>query len=991
MASPIPILVSPSTTVVQVNPLLSPYTPVILNSYSYAGQLVTIADGTSSFGVLATPIVVSTASTQFSDGSVSTLINQPRGTITAQAGPMSWSVLNSFPFRGQYLSAGVQNLNVSTLYTSSLSTLQEFTSTLVVENLFVSGNFSQGSGLVLNQTISTLGNVDLFSSITVWQSTFVSSGVSTLGKVSFASSLTVQDNLITPSTVRFLSSVSAASGSVIGYLSTSLVRLGTTLDTNRLLITGAIGETLDIGGDVFVSGRLESASNLTSGSNLTSFITSVGALSTLSSLTLVGPVFSGSNTVFHGNVSTQKTLGVAQNLSVGKDIFLQGDLTAQDITVRGSTFIHGLVSTGNVFAEQVSIPGNLQVNPTLTNPTPIGFLTVTGPFGVGSIESISTTIGGALSTPALFFAQGSIFAQSSMTVKGAIVTASSFSTLGDLYSLSSLSNVGNVFVSSSVRVDGSFTGSFMYWNQSNISSSYIANDLSILGNLTVTQTMKLSSITLVSSVLANSFQTSTLATAYQGIVSSVFVSSLRTSSLGTGGILYPAFTMDMSNDFQTVNLSTFLLSSLQFLAQSEGTFAPSTFFEATTGFGVRTIASTNTFDVNTIAYTLCNTTVLRVLSTNAVFGDSIMGSLRGDGRLLSNVSYPAGISTSLVETSSLKGLRIHADGLFLSTMVADNFTVVSTLTIGQIGFYGESDLIDLSQNPLSNLLHVAAPLNRENLLFLNTLSIYGNSADTVTKQVVLNSNTYTLPIQNPYTLAANSIRVSTINSSNFSLPLFRVNGDILMVNSYTTNSLYVSSGRVGLSPGLLFLPEGQPILTRSTNTIQPFLSTLSFNSTLFLNLNTSSVGVNTFPTYKLDVNSVTYAPNGVEVYQSTLVTNLVNVKTVQQNAASLAVGASTLQTNGSATFYRQVQFFNNAAPSFLATYATPYIAYDSTSLQMNKVLKLDANNNVVVDYSGDLSAFQSTFYTGGSTIVSGFLSTGRLTLSNGYFLSMQNI
>jgi hypothetical protein len=141
----------------------------------------------------------------------------------------------------------------------------------------------------------------------------------------------------------------------------------------------------------------------------------------------------------------------------------------------------------------------------------------------------------------------------------------------------------------------------------------------------------------------------------------------------------------------------------------------------------------------------------------------------------------------------------------------------------------------------------------------------------------------------------------------------------------------------------------------------------------------------------LDVNSATYAPNGVEVYQSTLVTNRVNVNTVEQNAASLAVGASTLRTSGSATFYTQVQFFNNASPSFLETYATPFLAYNTTSLQINKALKLDANNNVAIAYSGDLSAVQSTFYTGGSTIVSGFLSTGKLTLSNGYFLSMQNI
>ena len=77
MAQPSPIFVTPSTTFVQVTTLQTPYTPVILNAYSYAGQVVSVLDGTSSFGVLASSIVVSTAQTsQFSDGSISTLIDQ---------------------------------------------------------------------------------------------------------------------------------------------------------------------------------------------------------------------------------------------------------------------------------------------------------------------------------------------------------------------------------------------------------------------------------------------------------------------------------------------------------------------------------------------------------------------------------------------------------------------------------------------------------------------------------------------------------------------------------------------------------------------------------------------------------------------------------------------------------------------------------------------------------------------------------------------------
>jgi hypothetical protein len=991
MANPTPIFVSPSTTIVQVNPLLSPYTPVILNSYSYTGQVVTIRDGTSSFGILDTPIVVSTASSQLSDGSLSTLLNQPQGTITAQAGTTSWAILNSFPFRNQYLSAGVQNLTVSTLFASTLSTLQEFTSSLIVENLFVSGNFSQSSPLVLNQTISTLGNVDLYSTITVWQSTFFSSGLSTLGKVVFTSSLTVSDNLITPSTVRFLSSVSTASGSVVGYLSTSLVRLGSTFNTNRLVVTESQCDSIDVGGSIQVQGLLETASTLTAGGAFTSYKTTIGSLSSLRSMAIAGSVYVDSNAVIHGNLSTLGATSVVGLLSVASETVVDGDVQASLLRVYGSTVVSGLLSTLNFMSEDATVLGNLQVDPTLTHATPIGSLVLQTAFGVGSVESVSTTIGGTLSTPTNFVALGSIIALSSFTGQGSFVTLASFSTLGSLFSLSSLSNRGDVYVSSSVHIDSNVTAGSLFFNQSNVSSTYIGQDLSILGNLTVTQTMKLSSISLVSSVLANSFETSTLAAGYEGIVSSVLISSLRTSSLGTGGILFPSFTMDMSNDFQTINLSTLLLSSLQFFAQSEGLFAPNTFFQATQSFGVNTIASTTTFDVNTIAYTLCNTTILKTLSTNAVFGTTIEGSLSGDGRLLSNVSYPKGLSTMFVETSSLKGERIHTDSLFVSTMAADIFTVMSTLTVGQIGIYGASYYADLSDNTLSSFLYIAAPVNIANLLLLNSMSIYGNSAGTVPKQVVVNSNLFSLPTPNPYTFAANSIRTSSIVSSNFSLPIDRVDGDVFMVNTLNSKSLYVSSSQIGLSPGLLIVPEGEHIGTRSTNTIETFQSTLIFNSTLFVSYPLSSVGINTFPYYTLDVHSVAYAPNGVEIYESTLVLNKVTTGLRQQNIPSLAVGMSTVQTNDSVSFYTQVQFFNNPLFSFTESLATPFVSYTESNLQINKGMKLDSNENVTVAYSGDLTSVFSTFFTGGTTLASGAISTNRLVLSNGFYLSMQSV
>jgi hypothetical protein len=157
MATPTSIFTSPSTTLVQVdsNTIQSPYTPVLLNAVSYPGQLVTVLNTLSSLNILTEPIVVSTVSeTYFSDGSFSTLLQQPQGFVTAQTLlPNQWTFLNSYPFRDQAVSAGVQTLTTSSLYTALTSTIINITSSLRVENLVVTGNFFQSSGLTLNTSV----------------------------------------------------------------------------------------------------------------------------------------------------------------------------------------------------------------------------------------------------------------------------------------------------------------------------------------------------------------------------------------------------------------------------------------------------------------------------------------------------------------------------------------------------------------------------------------------------------------------------------------------------------------------------------------------------------------------------------------------------------------------------------------------------------------------------------------------------------------------
>jgi hypothetical protein len=880
MAEPTPIFVTPSTTVVQVNTLLTPYTPVILNAYNYAGQIVTVRDNTSSFGVTQSSIVVSTqVATQFYDGSISTLITQPQGFITVQAqAPNTWSFLNTFPFWNQTVSATTQNLTTSNLYAFATSTLQEITSSVTTQNLIVSGNLTLKAGITLNQTISSLGSVNLFSTVTGYEAAFFSSGFSTLGAVSLASSLQVDGNVITPSSIRFLSTVRVSTSvSAINSISTSLVNLSGGLTTFRLIVQNSTPTSIDSAGSLFVTNSITGLSTLNAGRNFEAQTTSAYSFSTLSSMVVADTLAVSRSAIFLSNVSTQGSLVVKGILSTGSDTRVLQDISGfQNTFIQKSTLVKGTLSTTDFQAQRAWIQGNLQVDPTVSFVTTAQDITVEKNFGVGDLLAMSTTIGGTFSTVASAHFQGNVFAQERFFGRQHVSTTSSFSTLGDVYVFGALSTFGSLLISSSAifQQDLQVYGT-SYWNQFNQSSSIIRGDLRVLGNLTVTQTLTLSSIVLPSSLIANNFQVSSLFVGYTGTASNVLISSLTTSSLATGGIVNPSFTMDMSNVFQTVNLSTFLLSSLEFQAKSEGTFAPSTFFQAMSSFGVNTIASTNTFDVNTTAYTLSNINVLQNLSANTMFGGLITGTLQGNGSLLSNINYPAQLSTGILTTSSLISKRVQTNQLTVSSITADLFATRSTLTVGQMNIFGNALF-----NPNTSTLYFATPTTENNVLAIGNTSIFGNGSGTVKKQVILNSNVLPNFTNTNYTLGVGgTMRVNEISSPNFIFPFDTYRADILVTTKFiSAGSINVNSGNMGFTGGTFFISESDTVQMRSTNIIQPSLSTLQFNSTMFVNQEFQRVGINTQPYYTLDVKSNAYVTTRVTTQTSSIIQNQIRVR-----------------------------------------------------------------------------------------------------------------
>ncbi len=876
MAQPSPIFVTTSTTLVQVNPLLSPYTPVLLNSYNYTGQVVSVLDATSSFGALTTPIVISTAtSSQFADGSVSTLINQPQGFVTLQAqAPNTWSFLNSFPFRNQYTSAGLLTLNTSTLNVAVLSTLQEYTSSLRVENLVVSGNFSQSSPLTLNTTLSSFGSVQLFSTFTAWGATFFSSGLSTSSAVQLQSSLTVLGNLTTTSSIQVLSTM-FVSESVLttGIFSTPLVSISGNLDTYKLVVQQSTSQSVNAAGSVYAN-QLTTLSSLRTGGDLLAYNVTTGNFSTLSSMSIYSSLEVTKSTFIQVNLSSLDALLVLGNLSSGWNTRVNKDiLVSSNVFVGGFLALSTHVSTLDLQANSLWVKGNLEVNPQLSDPSSAERITIGKSFGVGSVLTTSTTIGGKLSTPASLAIWGSLYGESSFQTRWEVSTLNSFSTLGSLYVLGSLSSFQDVSISGPLTVFNSMNvASTSYWNQSNTSSSYIQGDLSILGNLTLTDTLTLSSIVLPSSVLANNFQLSSLFVGFKGYTSTSFISTLFASSIATGGLTNSAFTVDMANVLQTYTLSTLLMSTLQLDIFSEGTFTPSTFFHTTSSFGVQTQASTNQLESKTLAYSLCNLYIAKTLSTNTLYGNNILGPLFGDARQLSNVQFPASLSTGLTTTSTMIAGVVTASSFFTSTLNAAAFFNYSTLKVNDFFMFGNA-----ATTPATSFLsnYIAAPYSPSNLLVLNPISCYGDQTGLAFKQVLVNSSLLPSFPTDTYALGVGgTLRLNNISSPLFQFPLTEYRGDIVvtqLLGSISVQSLYVSSGLIGLSSGSFFLPEGTSLLARSTNTIQPSLSTLSFNSTLFVKQDSQGVGVLTLPTYTLDVKGTAYASKNVLTNSSTIV------------------------------------------------------------------------------------------------------------------------
>lgn len=891
MAQPTNVFVSPSTTVVQVDTLQNPYTPVILNAVQYAGQTATVLNTLSSLDILTNPIVVSTAATAyFPLSNSSTLIQQPQGYITAQTIlPNQWVFLNSYPFRDQYLSAAVQTLTTSTFYTAVNSTVFDIASSLKVENLIVSGNFFQSSGLILNTTVSTFGPVLLNSSLTVLGTTYFSSHVSSLGAISFGSTLSVGKDFVSLSSFQLGSTLLVSTSlSALGFLSTPFIQLQAGLIGSSLEVQQSTTTAIDIAGSFIVKGTLSTMSSmLLGGSLLVNDVSVGGGVSTFGNFVVADTIKVGDNTTFGGNVSVQGKGGFGNGVWIGDAFNIDGSLRGDSsLFIRNTLQSLSSLSTNGLDVGAGFIQGNLFVRSTPVVSTQA--LTIKGSLGFDSLNSVSTSIGHTLSTTTNALLKKELFVDGYFTVGGTISTLSSFSTLQDVYALGSLSTGKSLLVSGGMTLAGSLSlASTLYINTSLQSSSVIEGSLSVVSSLFITDTALLSSIVLPSTVVAFNFITSTFTAGYQGIAQMTLISSLFTSSIATGGLLDAEYTMDMANTFQTLNLSTYLLSS-QYLEVGANP-QPSTSVQFLSSFGLLTVANSNTMDIAADVYTLSNTYVDKILSSLTLYAYTTQGYFFGDGSNLSNVNYPARVSTLLLSTASIVVEKTFLSSVFASSgTTTDIFLAYSTLQIGDFSILGNARAI-----PSVSSIFMATQRGVANLVALNNMYCYGDSASFFDKQVIINPS-FLPNLSNMYALGVGqTLQINNLESPNFDLMLDSYYGETVVagtIGTLFTNTLQLSSGILGRGGGAFFLPEGYVPLQASTNTIQPNFSTMVFNSTLIVNYETNKVGVNTVPSFTFDVLGDAYAQDGILITQST---TLYSQVAIEQKLSSFWLGVTS--------------------------------------------------------------------------------------------------
>ncbi len=1008
-----PIYVSPSTTLVQVNPLQIPYTVVYPNAVQIIGQTFTVLDTTSSIQVFDNPIVLSTINNnrRFVDGSFSTLINQPQGFLTLQAqSTLQWGFLNSYPFRNQYISAGTQFTTLNLLTSQILHANKTTLCTLNVENLNISGKMNISSGLFIDLGVSSLGAVTLVSSLFVEENVFFSSCLSTLGNFETASSFTVggqflaKEGFTTSNSVVVSSILSATQGITnAGYTQLEGNLVGTT--HNVAPFTTGTNTSGNIGASAQIYGGTRSLSSFFIGRNIQTKTLSIDSNALfLSSATLNQSVIVASNLAVASNIYFNDTMGVGGNLFVNTGFTTLKPLIANSMDV-AKTFTVGTINAEYADIYQTDIALDILGVSTQTN---ANYLEVDKDVGLQNLSAKSTIVGKSLSVGQTFvgfkdvFIQEGLFISSFVSTLREAETSSWASTLGHLSS-HSIGSAEYLHVLSTLNVGKTLIANC------NSESTIVTGALLINRDLTIRNVLTLSSYTLPSSLVTFNLEASTIHAAFLGQASSITtLQNLTTSSLVIGSSLNIQNTAENYLPFTVNRFSTFLFSSLLLQNTYQDNLDAERRYNAlriTSSFGIEVTAAPNSFEVKPLGYLLSTSYAYQVISTAKVDGLSFSGTFQGDGAQLSNIMYPRNLSVGVSFISTLFTSNAFISSAFLSSGISHASTnLFSTLQVNTMNIWGNA--YDETV-PSSNII---VAFDSQRALILNNMYIQKPYLPQLPAFVTINP-TKIRPgdiypdIFQPGLEVGNTLRYTEmvgIPADSLIFNDFRAENlfvQHLGSNTFPTNlsnTMYISSGLIRASSTSFFIDQNTSYIQFSTNIIQPLFSTLVFNSTLFLERDTQRVGINQQPNATLDTRTIRLQGN-VQVISSLIIDNGIQQRVTENTSLS------NLWQQGPLTFEQDTPSFGKVQTNLTEAFtlvqtplptASSYPSFMNASsiyLSLNDVLYCDTRRNIGVNTFFDpFSSYQSTFTNSGLVRIS-TTTTSLKAESSGLFYSMATI
>lgn len=708
--------VTPSTSIIRISTLQSPYTLVLLSSINYPGHLVTIKDVTGNPEIAFKPILISTTQgITFLNGTFSTLITQTNESMTfSSRDSNSWEQLNTVGFLASLSTAVLNTLtttNIYSLYTSSiLENASSFNTNFITATNSV--NF-QGDSIVGGDLI-VRGNVNLFSTIFIKQNVSSLSSFYVSGPTVFASSLTVKDKLTLFSTATIQKDFIVGSNL---YVSTSFTIQNALIPQNFSVQTIHVS-TLRVGGGIRVAGNLSVGSNLyvstlLSLENIANFD---GSISIRSNAIILDSLIMGNPHLTY-SISSLLTF---TDLQVSKDSYLNSLLS-----IDGSATFSDTMSTGGTLVASTTIiqSGNLLTRGTLTTEylTALSSGIIDGSAIMTTLSVLSTMgvggnasgYGGNLNTSVLAVGGSigignNVYVGSMLIIDGSISSFKGFNIGQNLIVASAMSTFGNLAVNGSTTTIGSvYVKDFVDTNSfSTLGSGYINTSLDLDNLITTSSFISFIPVSTNSLVLSNRLDASYTSSALFITTNMIPQSTMSTNiyvnaskSLNNGGqdLYVNATAMIASSIVQISSPSIFYtsrilassiqinsLSTLQIGSTILNAYSTNLFYTLVNSISTFTWGSSLSTSIINVPSVFKKDMSTNILIANNVTASLIMGTHFGDGSGLSNLTN----MNPHLFTSTLSTGLLYSHASFVSQFVSANTVYVEKLQeISTFGFF----------------------------------------------------------------------------------------------------------------------------------------------------------------------------------------------------------------------------------------------------------------------------------------------------------------